>query len=71
MRLRMRLRSGAPVALEFNSLPGLANASATERFRVRDLWNRTELGVFAKQLTLVVPDHGVRLVLVSRSAEEE
>ena len=67
----MRLRSGAPVALEFNSLPGLANASAAERFRVRDLWNRTELGVFAKQVTLVVPDHGVRLVLVSRSAEED
>ena len=59
------------MALEFNSLPGLGNASATERFSVRDLWNRTELGVFSKQMSLVVPDHGVRLVLVSRSAEEE
>ena len=59
------------MALEFNSLPGFGNASATERFSVRDLWNRTELGVFSKQMSLVVPDRGVRLVLVSRSAEEE
>jgi len=58
---------GAPVTLQFGEIKEWQTlaANASQRFAVRDLWNRTDLGTFTKQLTLVAPDHGVRFVEIA------
>lgn len=55
---------GAPVTLKFAEIKEWASVS-NKRFAVRDLWNRTDLGTFAEELTLVAPDHGVRFVKIT------